>query len=197
MGIPVTSTTLLCGLAARDGEAWSRLNRFYGGYLKAITRSRLARYGCFDSADIADIVQETFIAIVDATDRYDPSRARLRSFIRGVHHKKVADFLRACARRMEPLPDDLAVPAEADEPDARRALHRGFLAEALRELRASRIQRRSLRIFTRVRLRGRRIGDCAAEFAVPADVAYRGLHTCKVLLHRRVRFLSGEFESMS
>jgi RNA polymerase sigma-70 factor, ECF subfamily len=119
------------GLRAGQAAAW---RRFYDAFAEPLWRA-VARWLGASSADVADVVQESFLAAARGATSYDPQRGTLWQWLWGIarrqtalHYRKQArhdrlrraqDWLAAnngmLARRLsgqEPVPDD---PLEARE----------------------------------------------------------------------------------
>lgn len=112
----------------RDGnpDAWRAL---YDAHAAAVWRA-VARLVGPDPADVADVVQETFLAAARSARTYDPARGPLWAWLWGVARTQVAlhwrkrrryDEVLACAngrlRRCldDPPPDDAAARSEMAE----------------------------------------------------------------------------------
>jgi len=74
------------GLHQSKTEAWRAL---YDAYSRQVWRS-VARQMGPDSADVADVVQETFLAAARSARRYDASRGSLWMWLCGIARRQVA-----------------------------------------------------------------------------------------------------------
>lgn len=86
-----TSTNLLARLRERDGDAWARMVRLYG----PIVRYWIRRAG-LNSADLADVFQETFLAVSKnmADFQRETGVAKFRAWLKTVTLSKVHDHFR-------------------------------------------------------------------------------------------------------
>ncbi|MEE8451499.1 MAG: sigma-70 family RNA polymerase sigma factor [Thermoguttaceae bacterium] len=74
------------GLREGETEAWQAL---YDAYCRPVWHS-VARAMGPDSADIGDVVQETFLAAARSARRYDPARGSLWMWLSGIARRQVA-----------------------------------------------------------------------------------------------------------
>lgn len=77
---------LAAGLRAGRAEAWHAL---YDAYAVAIWRA-VARLMGPQAADVADVVQETFLAAARSAATYDPNRGSLWMWLGGIARRHVA-----------------------------------------------------------------------------------------------------------
>jgi RNA polymerase sigma-70 factor (ECF subfamily) len=126
------------GLRLGDRDAWSAL---YDGYSADIWRY-VARLVGSESASVADIVQETFMAAGRSARQFDPQKGTLWSWLAGIAHHQSALYWRQInkAQRLKELAESQAEELKrwltdseaADEPWQRRELAdtvRGILAD--------------------------------------------------------------------
>jgi RNA polymerase sigma-70 factor (ECF subfamily) len=80
MSIPerVSDAALLAALPT-DVAAFEEL---YRRYVRRVTAFAAQR--CFDAADVADVVAQTFVRLLSAAEKYDPTRAGPAPFVFGV-----------------------------------------------------------------------------------------------------------------
>ena len=83
------------GLRQRNPEAWGAL---YRTHFDAVWRS-VARIVGPNSADVADVVQETFMAAARSVDSYDPQRGSLQLWLSGIARNHVGNHFREKRRR--------------------------------------------------------------------------------------------------
>ncbi len=74
------------GLREGQVEAWRKL---YDAYAQRVWGS-VARLVGPDSADVGDVVQETFLAAARSARQYDPSRGSLWAWLGGIARRQVA-----------------------------------------------------------------------------------------------------------
>ena len=87
------------GLRAGDADAWQAL---YDAYAVAVWRYAARLMGP-DASDVADVVQETFLAAARCAQKYDRSRGSLRNWLTGIARNHAAIYLRKQHRRTEVL----------------------------------------------------------------------------------------------
>lgn len=104
------TASLLQQIAAGDANAISRLIDAYGGLVWSIARRYFGR-----SAEAEDAVQDAYIALWKAADRYDPAAAGEPTFVAMIARRRMIDRLRKQGRRpvtqpldASPEPDNLA-----------------------------------------------------------------------------------------
>lgn len=74
------------GLRAGEPEAWRTL---YDSYSEQVWRS-VARLVGPNTADVADVVQETFLAAARSAGKFDPQRGSLWAWLTGIFRNQVA-----------------------------------------------------------------------------------------------------------
>lgn len=79
--------------AATDAAAFER---FYRRYVRRVTAFATRR--CSSAEDVADVVAETFVRLLDAAERYDPERAEPAPFVFGIAANVVRDLYRRRSR---------------------------------------------------------------------------------------------------
>ncbi len=89
---PSTSTSLLYRAREGDGDSWRRLAQVYGPVVYAWAR----RSGC-QSADAADVMQETFASVAKAIGGFDYSKpgSTFRGWLWTITRNKIRDRARA------------------------------------------------------------------------------------------------------
>jgi len=92
-------------------DAFEELFERYRGPLSGFFRRRVRRQ---ERAE--DLVQETFLAVIRATSRYEP-RSLVRTYLYGIALKLLAEERRRQAKDM-PAPDSSPEPATEDTPEA-------------------------------------------------------------------------------
>ena len=78
------------GLRQGNPDAWAAL---YRTHFDAVWRS-VARLVGPNPADVADVVQETFLAAARSVDRYDPKRGSLQLWLSGIARNHVGNHFR-------------------------------------------------------------------------------------------------------
>jgi len=88
-----TEQEIVAGLRAGHREAWLRL---YDTYAQLLWR-RVGQLVGSESADVADVVQETFLAAARSTGRFDPQRGSLWMWLWGIARRQIALHYRRLA----------------------------------------------------------------------------------------------------
>jgi RNA polymerase sigma-70 factor (ECF subfamily) len=91
--------TVVCGLRNGHRDAWTAL---YDGYSTDLWKY-VARLVGSSSGDVADVIQETFLAAAGSARQYDPARGTLWAWLTGIAHHQVSIFWRQAARRSKLL----------------------------------------------------------------------------------------------
>ena len=180
--VPDTTTTLLEKLAATGApEAeWARFARLYDPvcryYLAVLRRGWPSLRRDWDD----DIVQETFLGLVQALPehRWERSRGRFRDFLFGVVRNKAREFARregrveaASAETLEKQADPMDdCGAEAEREALRHELWRALLD---RVFAAERLMDTSKEIFRRLIEEEVPVETLAAEFDTTPNAIYR------------------------
>jgi RNA polymerase sigma-70 factor (ECF subfamily) len=81
---------IAAGLQAGKGEAWSAL---YEGHFDRVWRLAARMIGP-DTAAVADVVQETFLAAARSARTFDPSRGGLWEWLSGIARNHVGTYFR-------------------------------------------------------------------------------------------------------
>ena len=178
---PVTRLSVLEALGSADRETRSRaLGVVAEGYWRPVCAYIAARWQV-DQADAEDLTQSFFTKAFFAPllERYDPSRARFRTYLRVCIDGHVRNA-RAAERRVKRAGDMTAIPLTGQEPapDAifEREWVRAVLADALGTMRlqfAAKGREIAYRVFLRYDVEGAELAtrptyaELAAEFDVP------------------------------
>lgn len=94
-----TQEQIAAGLQAGSPQAW---NQFYDAYARRLWLSVAMLTGA-QSAEVADILQEVFLAAARSARRYDPKRGTLWMWLWGIARKEVALHYRKAGARAELL----------------------------------------------------------------------------------------------
>lgn len=142
--------------------------RAHGGELFSVALRGLA-----DRGSAEDAVQETFLRAWRSADRYDPALGSERTWLFAILRSVVIDTRRRQSVRpqvaRESVANDAHAAGAADEIDE---VILGWQAEeALRRLSA---EHRA--VLVEIRLRGRPMGDVAAELGVPVGTVKSRVH---------------------
>lgn len=204
---PETSLTLLQKLAVDatggDEAAWVR---FFSLYTPAIRRF-VAWHDRVHDPD--DIVQDIYLKLVGLLrqGRYDPGRARFRTFLAMlIRHQLVSLYRKEEARGgakfvsldalaeaedvdVDRLFADLSVPAgQADEIDRSwaRAKHQAAVEHVLNR---TALSPQSKAVYQALALEGRSVEDVAKTFGIAANMVY----TIKFRVEKRIQVVEEEF----
>ncbi|MGB1125812.1 MAG: RNA polymerase sigma factor [Phycisphaeraceae bacterium] len=96
-----TNPSLLQQVAAGQGNAVAEVIDAYGGLVWSLARKYFGR-----SAEAEDAVQDAFIAVWKAADRYDPEVAAESTYIAMIARRRMIDQLRKAGRRIDAQPLD-------------------------------------------------------------------------------------------
>lgn len=126
-----SDAALVLAIARYRNEALAEAYRRHAGAVFGLAR-RLVN----DRARAEEVVQEVFLRLWSAPDRFDPDRGSLRSFLMAHCHGRSVDLIRADAARRRREETGFVVPAPS--PDLMEGVWdvalTGFVREALNEL---------------------------------------------------------------
>src|SRR5688500_9025077 len=117
---------LAARLRAGSTEAWHEL---YDSFAEAVWRCVARRVGPH-AAEVADIVQETFLAAARSARTFDPARGSVWSWLSGIARRQAALHFRRKQTRREALGDPGERARLLDWLDGRAAEPSDLLAEA-------------------------------------------------------------------
>ncbi len=146
---------------------------------------QFARRALRDAGHAEDAVQETFVRAWRASDRYDPSRASLRTWLFAILRNVVIDAVRA--RRIRPAVAERALDVRSGgtEPTGDAVLDEMLTAWQI-EAALEEIPLDHRRALVEVHWRGRPYAEVAAELAVPVGTVksrvYYGLRELRAAL---------------
>lgn len=106
---PSDHEQLARGLAAGSTGAWHQL---YDAFSEAVWRCVARRVGPH-AAEVADIVQETFLAAARSARTFDPARGNLWSWLSGIARRQAALHFRRKQTRPEAGSDDMSAVGSA------------------------------------------------------------------------------------
>jgi len=176
---PSTSVSLLQRARQGDPDGWRRLAQIYGPVVYGWAR----KCGC-QSADAADVMQDTLAAVAGALDRFDDGRpdATFRGWLWTIARNKIRDRARsrpderpvggtAAQLRLHDVAASEPIGNEAPPTDAASdaAEARGRLVELLRP----EFDPRSWRMFWDTAVVGRSPADVADEMGVSRWAVYK------------------------
>lgn len=153
--------TLVLAVARYREDALAELYRRHGGAVHALARRVLA-----DEALAEEVLQEVFVRLWRAPDRFDPDRGSLRSFLLAMTHGRSVDIVRSETSRKR-----------REESDVRRTAEAGYDLE--REVWDMHLSEEVTRVLAELRVEERR----------PIELAYFGGYS-----YRQVAEMLGEPE---
>jgi len=175
---PSTSVSMLDRACAGDPESWQQLAHVYGPIIYGWVRRR-----GLQSADAADVMQDTLMSVASALRRFDAERsgATFRGWLWTIAHNKLRDRQRKSsgdspvggseahvAIQRLPAPDtrddDPPTDARSDSLNARRRM-----VDLLRPD----FDPRSWRMFWETTVAGRQVAEVAAEMSVSKWAVYK------------------------
>ena len=124
----VSDAAVVVSIARFSQDALAEAYRRHGGAVFALSRRVLGG----DQARAEEVVQEVFLRLWDAPDRFDPQRGSLRSFLLAQSHSRSVDILRSDGSRRRREEKDARGTAEAGY-DLEREIIDVTVAENLRE----------------------------------------------------------------
>jgi RNA polymerase sigma-70 factor (ECF subfamily) len=164
--------------AARDPEAF---DAFYRGHVRRVTAFATRR--CSNATDVADVVAQTFLQLIGAAERYDPSRAEPAAFLLGIANNVIRDLHRQGSRQLA-LASKLAGHDLLDDEEIER------IDAAIDATRAAGEARDALdatppgeKEVLRLVAEGRTTGEAAHELGISSDAARARLSRAR----RRIR----------
>lgn len=92
----VSDSDLAAAISERDETALEAIYRQHGGAVKTVARRVLN-----DDALADDVVQDVFVTLWRAPERYDASRGSLRTFLLTVAHRRAVDVVRSEVARSQ------------------------------------------------------------------------------------------------
>lgn len=176
---PSTSASMLARARQGDCDSWKQLAHLYG----PIVYSWARRCGC-QSADAADIMQDTFAAVARALDQFDDQRdgATFRGWLWTISRNKIRDRVRLGAEEaavggteanlaLGQIADSPAIDA-ADPPTSSQADSLNVRRRMVELLRQN-FDQRTWRMFWETAVIGRGPIDVADEMGVSKWAVYK------------------------
>src|SRR5579883_2045048 len=106
----MSDAALVVAIGRWEEDALAEAYRRHGAAVFGLARRVLA-----DDARSEEIVQDTFVRLWEAPQRFDPARGSLRSYLLATAHGRAVDLLRSDAARRR-----------REERDARRTAEAGY-----------------------------------------------------------------------
>jgi RNA polymerase sigma-70 factor (ECF subfamily) len=184
--------------AGKDDGAWKRFVDIYEPALRHFV-ALAAPY--MPSADVDDVVQDTFIRLVDVlrSGSYDPSRARFRTYLATITRRLVIDRFRrdAAQRAVQQQLLEVADICSAASPDPAFALEVKWrmacrAAAEERVLTQSALAASSKKLWRLVSSEGMSVKEAAKTLGIPANTASK----VKRRIETMVAAVEAEFDDM-
>lgn len=182
---PSTHLTLLQRANRGDSSAWKRMVQIYSPLVYS-----WARRGGLQSADAADVVQETMASVSRDLEKYDPDVAsgKFRGWLRTITRRRIADLLRSAdeaatmGSQAGHLVDDVEnLQLDEEETDTGGVLQRAVLVYR------DRYDSKTWRAFWMTVVEGRPIDATAEQLGLSKWAIYKARSR---ILHRLRRDLS-------
>jgi RNA polymerase sigma factor (sigma-70 family) len=177
---PISDVDLL-GLLSRDVSAFET---FYRRYMRRVTAFAARR--CSSAEDVADVVAQTFVRLLDVADRYDPERGEPAAFLFAIAGSAVRDLHRHAERR-QALVAKLSGRDLLDDDDTERIT---AAIDASREASAVHAALDDMPAAEQAMLRlvadGHSPGEAAAELGISPGAGWTRLSRARQRLRRRV-----------
>ena len=90
----MSDAALVVGVGRWRNDALAEIYRRHGGAVYALARRVLN-----DMTDAEEVVQEVFLRLWNAPEKFDPERGSLRSYLLAQGHGRAVDLLRADSSR--------------------------------------------------------------------------------------------------
>lgn len=176
---PPTSPSMLARAQDGDAESWKQLAHVYGPIVYGWAR----RCGC-QSADAADVMQDTFAAVARALSRFDAHRdgATFRGWLWTISRNKIRDRARLAAEEaaaggtaanvvLGQIPD--RSPIDADDPPTDVRSDCDAARRRMTELLRQDFDQRTWRMFWETAVIGRDPAGVAEEMGVSKWAVYK------------------------
>src|SRR3954465_8926883 len=90
----MSDTALVVGVGRWRNDALAEIYRRHGGAVYSLARRMLS-----EASDAEEVVQEVFLRLWNAPEKFDPERGSLRSYLLAQTHGRSVDLLRADTSR--------------------------------------------------------------------------------------------------
>ncbi|MFT3991958.1 MAG: sigma-70 family RNA polymerase sigma factor [Luteolibacter sp.] len=182
---PNTPLNLLSKLKHSDSEkiweiSWKRFLELYHEPLKVCAQALYRSHtgGQIPSQQfIEDVVADVVAGFFRKDgERYDPSKGRLRTYLRLITNRRLIDLLRAqMPASQRDLDPEMLDSLQTESPQENDAFQRSLLATLLEELRSS-IPLRQFEIFERVKLKQQKPAYVAEDLGLERAMVDRYIH---------------------
>ncbi len=186
-----TRVSIIVGISQRDAERWREFDAIYRPMLLDFLRGRH-----LNEADASDVVQDTFVKVLEKIETYNREKYRFRSWLFAIAHNTLIDKARRRASHQKAALGWVANVLRSTQSDSVKMaeewvkLHRTkILAHALKTVRL-RTSRRVWACFEQRLLRDRPGAEIAQELGFAPATVYANAH--RVL--KRVRAVCQEFD---
>ena len=162
--------------AGKDDGAWAR---FVEMYAPALRNFAAMAFPDISAADVDDVVQETFLRLVDVLREggYDPKRARFRTYLATILRRLVIDlYRRRAVRREERLTAENTAELRGQTPDPAALIDAKWRLSCRRAaeesvLEHSALAAKSKELWRMVTEGGMSVKDAAKALGMPANTA--------------------------
>src|SRR3954453_13140850 len=104
----MSDTALVVAVGRWRNDALAEIYRRHGGAVYSLARRMLS-----EASDAEEVVQEVFLRLWNAPEKFDPARGSLRSYLLAQTHGRSVDLLRADTSRRRREERDVRQTAEA------------------------------------------------------------------------------------
>jgi RNA polymerase sigma-70 factor (ECF subfamily) len=186
-----TRGSVIYGVCRHDPDRWREFDAIYRPMLLAFLRKQR-----LNDSDANDVIQETFIKLLNKIQTYDREKCRFRSWLFSVAHNTLIDFARRRVSQKKAVDGWVTNVLQASPSDSVKMaeewvkIHRTkILHHALKSVR-NRTSARTWACFEQRLLRDRPGAEIAAELGLEASTVF--VNASRVL--KRVRSVCQEFD---
>ncbi len=187
-----TSLLLLDFVASGRPESFRQIDERYRPILEG-----LGRRAGLQADGAEDLAQETLIRLAQNATRFDPERAKLKTWMFGIARRCLNEAFRT-RQKQAGWRGDSIVQELAEEPVVstmwERACEAEILRRAIEELRTTRTDARTVDAFERFAVKGETAEDIARSLEMTVEQVYVAKSRCLVKLRPIVETLRSLYE---